>query len=313
MWGFHEMLAELFGHPVYRLAAVRGSEWVGLLPLVYQRSVLGRFLTSVPYLNYAGVLAEDVRARAALSEAAARLARRLRAHRLELRGRDGSDLPLETWTGKCTYTLEMPREAQTLWKGLGAKVRAQVKRPRKEGFTAHVLDADGRAKFYPVLARRWHQLGSPVLPRAFFARMESVFGRDLRYVSVERDGEVAAVGALVRFGGTLQIPWAASRSSLNRFGVNMLLYWTALEHAVAIGARVFDFGRSTPGSGNTRFKLQWGATERPLIWNVVVANSRGRAGERGDKRRDLMAQAWSRLPGFVASTLGPRLAARIPY
>ena len=77
LWELHDLLARVFHLTVVRLAAVRGSEWVGVLPLVLQKSFLGRFLTSVPYLNYGGVLAQDPGARQALARQAVELAGRL--------------------------------------------------------------------------------------------------------------------------------------------------------------------------------------------------------------------------------------------
>ncbi len=313
LWSFHQLLDDVFGQRVVRLAARRGTTWVGVLPLVYQRSFVGRFLTSVPYLNYAGVLADDAEARSALANAAADVASRLGADRLEIRGRDGSDLPLDVWRGKSSYRLSLPRDSETLWTDLIAKVRSQVKRPKKEGFEGRVLERDGRARFYPLLARRWHQLGSPVLPESFFEALEKRFDGHLDYVVVERDGTTAAAGVLLAVGDTVEIPWAASSNEHDRFGVNMLLYWTALERAIARKAAAFDFGRSTPDSGTARFKLQWGAEEFPLSWNVRVRGGRGRASESGDARRGVVAAAWRRLPALVASRLGPFLASRIPY
>ena len=90
--------------PTYR---VRDGRPVGLLPLVFQKSLVGRFLTSVPYLNYAGILSQDQEARSELAHAAGDLADRLQAQRLELRGRDGGDLPLPAWEGKSGYTLDL--------------------------------------------------------------------------------------------------------------------------------------------------------------------------------------------------------------
>jgi FemAB-related protein (PEP-CTERM system-associated) len=317
-WEFHEAIRGLFALPVFRLAAARGERWMGILPLALQKSLAGRFLTSVPYLNHAGVLGTDPEARTALGDEARRLAETLRADRLEIRGRDGSDLPLALWDGKSQFVLELPGSAAALWDRLGAKLRSQVKRPGREGFTARVVEApalaDGRRHFYPLLARRWHELGSPVLPETFFAAMEGAFPADVDYVVVERQGLAAAAAVLLRRNDEIEIPWAASSSEHDRVGVNMLLYWRALERAVERGARRFDFGRSTPGSGNARFKTQWGAVEAPLRWNVVARRAgRGRATERGAAGRGLVAAAWRLLPGFVAGRLGPVLAARIPY
>src|SRR5262249_36992073 len=152
------------------------------------------------------------------------LAETLRVDRLELRGRSGADLPLDAWNGKCGYTVDVPRDAEEMSRRLGAKVRSQVKRPSKEGFGARVT-RDGRRPFYPLLARRWHDLGSPVLPESFFEGLERTFPTEMEYVLVERDGETGAAAVLLHVGDRVEIPWAASRSEHDKAGVNMLLYW----------------------------------------------------------------------------------------
>lgn len=312
-WAFQDLLASVFGLGTLRIAARRGGTWCGVLPLVGQKSVLGSFLTSVPYLNYAGVLGDDPEARAALAREALETSDRLAIDRLELRGRDGSDLPIETWGGKSCYLLDLPPAGATLWEALGSKLRSQIKRSTKEAYAVRVAGAEGRGKFYALLSRRWQLLGSPVLPERFFAELDFRLAAALEYVLVEKGDRAVAAGVVVYSDTRAEIPWAASAPDHDCFGVNMLLYWTALERAIARGATRFDFGRSTPGSGNARFKLQWGAREVPLAWNVKVRKERGRAAERGDRRRSLAANAWRRLPRFVADRLGPILAARIPY
>ncbi len=311
-WEFLDLLERVFGLHVVRLAARHDGKWVALLPLVLQRSVVGKFLTSVPYLNYAGVLGEDTAARRALGEEAASLAARLKVDRLEIRGRDGSDLSVDVWNGKAGYSLALPSSKDALWDSLGAKVRSQVKRPGREGYEARIETEGGRRNFHPVHARRWHELGSPMLPERFFEELEAAFPGHVEYVTVEKGSRVAAAGILLHSGHEVEVPWASSLVEHDRFGVNMLLYWKAIERAIERGATRFDFGRSTPGTGNARFKLQWGAEEAPLRWNVLARGGRGRASERGDSRRDFVAAAWRRLPRFVVRRVGPMLAARIP-
>ncbi len=312
LWNYHELMADVFRLEIVRLIACRGSEWLGVLPLVLQKSVLGRFLTSVPYLNYAGVLGDDGEARVALANEARALADRRGVDRLELRGRRGSDLPIEIWPGKSSFVLDLPPDPEPLWKAIGSKVRSQVKRPRKEGYTTRRLGRGGHRSFYPLLARRWHELGSPVLPKRFFSNLEEVLADSIDYVLVEKDGVTVAAGLIAQCGSRVEIPWAASAREHNRFGVNMLLYWAAIERSIGRGAEVFDYGRSTPGTGNARFKLQWGAREEALEWCVHAPSSKGRTSERGDGRRGLAAAIWRRLPSGFARWVGPRLAARIP-
>lgn len=311
-WEYLDLLERVFRLRSFRLVARSGGTWLGVFPLMLQRSVIGRFLTSLPYLNYAGVLADDASARRALAQEAAALCARFRADRLEIRGRDGSDLPVAAWNGKASYALELPGAKEALWSALGAKLRAQVKRPTKDGFEARIVGQGGRELFHPLHARRWHELGSPMLPEAFFAGLERAFDGRMDYVAVHQGEAIAAAGILLHHADTVEVPWASSAVEHDHAGVNMLLYWKAIERAIERGARRFDFGRSTPGTGNARFKLQWGATETPLCWNVLAVGTGGHASERGDRRREMLSAAWRRLPGFVARRLGPALAARIP-
>ena len=88
--------------------------------------------------------------------------------RIEIRGREGSGPPLDAWTGKASYRLPLDGGVEGVRKALGAKVRAQVKRPLREGFSSRIAGPGECGRFYALLARKWHELGSPILPRTFF-------------------------------------------------------------------------------------------------------------------------------------------------
>lgn len=312
-WRLHEVLARRFGVGITRLVARRGDDWRAVLPLGLQRSLLGRFMTSMPYVNHGGVLGEDLAARVLLAEHARQRAAAAGVDRLELRGRAGDDLPLPTWSGKHGFLLDLPPTPDALWESFASKVRSQVRRARKAGWASRIDGGRARGAFYGLFARRWHELGSPVLPPSFFDDLERALAGAMEYVLVEREGRAAAAGVIVHTAQTVEIPWAASALEHNRDGVNMLLYWAAFERAIERGARRFDFGRSSPDAGNARFKLQWGARETPLHWNVWLGTARGRAAERGSGRRGLGAALWRRMPGPLVRQVGPLLAARIPY
>ena len=80
-------------------------------------------------------------------------------------------------------------------------------------------------------------------------------------------GRACRIGLFVGFRDMLEIPWAASLRTHNRYSPNMLLYWSVLAFACEKGYRNFDFGRSTPGEGTYRFKEQWGARPVQLYWH----------------------------------------------
>src|SRR5689334_24288578 len=77
--GWLSVLEQGLGHTPIALEATRGERTVGFLPLAHVRSMLfGRFLVSLPYLNYGGAVADDDRAASALTDRAVELAVQLR-------------------------------------------------------------------------------------------------------------------------------------------------------------------------------------------------------------------------------------------
>ena len=67
LWRWRRVFEQGLGHEPHYLVAERGGSIVGVLPLVEVRSRLfGRALSSLPYVNYGGVVADDAAAGAAL-------------------------------------------------------------------------------------------------------------------------------------------------------------------------------------------------------------------------------------------------------
>ena len=63
---WRNVITESFGHNCHYLAAIdNNGEWQGMLPLVHMRSRLfGHFLISVPFVNYDGLLCNNIRLQA---------------------------------------------------------------------------------------------------------------------------------------------------------------------------------------------------------------------------------------------------------
>src|SRR2546422_757864 len=83
-WVWKEVIEEAWGHEAYNLAAVSNGSIQGVLPLLWMKSrIFGKFLVSVPFFSYGGVLADNETARRALLERAIELARQLGAKHIE--------------------------------------------------------------------------------------------------------------------------------------------------------------------------------------------------------------------------------------
>jgi FemAB-related protein (PEP-CTERM system-associated) len=167
-------------------------------------------------------------------------------------------------------------------------------------------------EFYAVFSHNMRDLGTPVYSRSLFARALDRFpGR--AEVCVVRAGNRPVAGAVLLHGwGVTEVPSAGALRSYNHTCANMLLYWHLLERSVRRGQDVFDFGRSTPGSGTHRFKKQWGAAAAGAQWQYYL-----RSGSLGDARPDnpryrWLIRLWQRLPVPVTRLLGPAIVRGIP-
>jgi serine/alanine adding enzyme len=316
--GWALLAREVFGHGAYFIEARDSTgELVGILPLVLQKSLLfGNFMTSMPFFNYGGALADTAEVTMALMECARSLAQALRCSYLEFR--DSVERP-GNWLvrmDKASLILTLPPDVAALSKRLGSKLRSQVKRVERESPTVRVGGAELLADFYGLFCRTMRDLGTPVYPRRFFVAILERFREECLLVVINRAGQPAAGAFLVIANGRAEIPWAACREDAKPAGFNMKLYWEVLSTVVERGCQQFDFGRSTIDSGTYRFKRQWGAEPQQLYWHRW---------ERAPSQPDTVRPAseskvmrcataiWKRLPLGMANTLGPLVSPNLPW
>lgn len=307
------VLAEVFGHNTVYLAARRDGALAGVLPLIWVRSaVFGRFLVSMPFLNYGGPLG-DAEAVRALADAAVTEARSGKAKLLELRSRISLPLELSVSHRKITVVLDLPDTHAALMQAFPSKLRSQVRRPEKEGVTVR-FGPDQVDPFFRVFSRHMRDLGTPTLPLRFFRALADAFGEDVWFGCAWLGQEPIACGAGFRWGREFEMTWASSLSSHNRISPNMGLYWAFMQRAIDARLALFNFGRCTPDGGTHRFKRQWGSRDEILWW---YQDSSSGAAVDATPSPDHGAFAWGpriwkHLPLPIANILGPRVVRFIP-
>ena len=318
--GYHLMawrrvIEEAFGHRTFHLL-VRNDrgEVLGVLPLVFIASrFFGRFLVSVAFVNYGGILSNTVEAKRALLEAAVTLAKELNASHIELRQQEVLDVNWPHKQHKVSMRLELPDQFENLWKRFPSKLRSQIRRAQKAGMIVRIGGIELVDEFYQVFARTMRDLGTPVCGRNFFEAILQVFSKDTKICVVRWQDQPVAAGILYGFRKIMEVPWASSDWRHNRYAPNMLLYSSIMQHACAEGFQVFDFGRSSPGSGTYRFKQQWGARPVPLYWYYWLANGGPLPdlGPRNPKYR-MAINLWKRMPVALTKIIGPLIVRNIP-
>lgn len=316
LWGWKELLEDLYGHQCLYLAAEDAAgDLRGVLPLVRLKSRLfGHYLVSMPFVNYGGPLGDRDASRL-LARRAEEIAAGDGVDLLELRCREDRGLPLEVSHRKITVTLALPTDPRELWEDFRSKRRTKIRKPRREGVEVR-FGHDQLGPFHRVFSEHMRTLGTPTHSREFFRAVAGRFGERVWFGCAYHGGRPVACGAGFRWGEEYEMTWASQLEEVRSLRPNMLLYWRFMERAIDDGASVFNFGRCTPGTGVHRFKVQWrtksrDAEEEDLWW---YQRSEGRELTPGpdDDRYDLGAKLWKRMPLPLTRWLGPKLIRSVP-
>lgn len=345
LFGWRDVFHRTYGHTTYYLMAFEedrdaasqgaagsgrsGEKLLGVLPLVrFKHAIFGNFLVSLPFVDAGGVLASSREAEEALLSEALRLGRELGAARIELRQErplasccgtsvaGGEDLreplPVATRSDKVRMLLDLPESSRLLMSSLKSKLRSQINRPLREGFTSTTGGPELLEDFYKVFLVNMRDLGSPVHSVELMRHVLGAFPERSRILMVYKADEPVASALVVGFDRVLRNPWASSLRKYASLSPNMLLYLRMLEYACDSGYRVFDFGRSTPGEGTYRFKEQWGAAPAPLHWHYISLDG-GAPRPEGSRveRLEKATHYWRKLPLVVTRILGPRIRKHI--
>ncbi len=313
--GWLSVLQRGLHHKPFLLVAMQDGRPVGSLALSLVRSVLfGRFLVSLPYVNLAGVVAENSEAAAALIDRAVELADEFDVQYLELRQGSLIKHPAlgHYTTTKVNMVLTLPGTADKLWDQLTGKVRNKVRKGEKQGFTVHWGGSDLLSDFYDVFGRNMRDLGTPVFGRELFEAVLEEFPEAAEFCVVRAEGRPVAGALLIHGKGTTEVPSASSLRAFGSSNANDWMYWHLLQRAVAKGQRTFDFGRTTVDSSTYVFKKKWGSKPIPTFWQYYARRGDVTGMRIESGRYDRMIRIWQRLPLWLTLRLGPIVVRGIP-
>lgn len=307
---WRQVIQDVYHHECIYLAAREGGSLVGVLPLVRVKSVVfGHYLVSMPFLNYGGPLGTTAGIRALVQESSA-VARRDNVKLLELRSRMALPIDLIASHRKVTVVLDLPDEADALFRRFDAKLRNQIRRPQKEGVTVR-FGPEQVEPFFAVLSRHMRDLGTPTQPLALFRAIAEQFPHDSLFACAYLGDKPVAASCGFTFGEEFEMTWASALREYSREAPNMLLYWECMQRAIAQGAKRFNFGRCTAGAGTHRFKMQWGGEEEQLWWYGLGAASVTTPSPTSGPFR-FGPRIWRQLPTSIATAVGPSIVRYIP-
>jgi FemAB-related protein (PEP-CTERM system-associated) len=312
--GWMDVLAETFGFRSHFLTARREDRIVGVLPLCELHPPFGKpRLLSLPFAVEAGVSATDDAARRALEDAAVDLAGAIGARDLELRDGLDSDAFQVHADVYCRFRRGLLPDDAANFAAIPRKQRRMIRLGQRSGLCARV-DANADV-FYDLFARSQHRLGTPLLPRRYFASLLRHFPEDSVVLTVWRhDTPVAGVLSFL-FRDRILPYYAGSREEYFRYAINDFMYWELMRLASRRGLATFDFGRSRRGSGAFDYKRHWGFAPEPLRYRIHALGGEARRPRTvDDARLRLLRWGWQHLPLPVTKAVGPLFARHFaPY
>ena len=300
------------GQKPHYLVAENGTEVVGALPLIHQKSALfGQSLVSNAFAVYGGPLAGSADVHTELDDAAWALARRLGVAVLEYRDqqrlRPGWPAKTETYA---TFRRELGTDSDANLKAIPRKQRAEVRRSLDFGLDTRVARDDrALAEHFAVYSESVRNLGTPVFSPRLFRALIEFYGDDADILTVSKDGTPHASVLSLYFGGQVLPYYGGGTRGARALRANDHMYWKLMEHARERGSRSFDFGRSKAGTGAFAFKKNWGFEPTPLAYEYRLADGAVMPDVNPlNPKYKLMVDTWSRMPLWLANRLGPMLS-----
>ena len=121
--GWRDVMVNGLGHKDRYLLALDGDVVKGILPMVLVTTWWRtRYLVSLPWIDYGGMLADDAETERVLLDKACEYARRDRAQLIEFRSVHAGHMDLPTREHKVTFILDLERDSEKLWKAFDANV-----------------------------------------------------------------------------------------------------------------------------------------------------------------------------------------------
>lgn len=316
---FHQVawkraIEEVYGWQPYYLAAWRGGELAGVLPLfLITNPLAGRILLSTPFAVYGGALADGDDARTALAEEVRRCAATLKVQYVELRNAwPEQQLGFTPVVRYVTFTQEIGPDEEAILASIPRKTRYMVRKALKPDYTTRVTR--DRTRFEALYLANLKKLGTPAFSRRHFAALDKHFGAQMDIRETVLGGKVAAAVLTFYFRDQVLPYYGASDPAFNEFAPNNYMYFDLMRWGGQNGYRLYDFGRSkTMESGSYDFKAHWGMAMRELPYEMLLVRRKELPNFSPNNPKFRAAiEFWQKLPLGLANWLGPWLIRLFP-
>ena len=303
-----------FSHRSYYLIVLADNEIKGVLPLIHIKSLLfGSMLCSMPFLNYAGIIADNKNIEKCLINESIKIKKEVKAKYIELRNKKKSSFDLTGKTHKISMMVELENNPENLWNRFSSKHRTNIRKSINSNLKFEVGHLNLLDDFYTIISKGWRNHGTPIYKKDFFLNILESFQHDVEICAVRHEEKIIAVAFNGLFKDTIEGMWTYALSEYNHLQPNYFLYWKMIENVCERGFKKFHLGRSTVDSSAVFFKKKWNAIPVQLYWEYILDDSQNIPELNVDNPKyKLFINSWRKMPLKLTQLVGPFFAKNIP-
>jgi CelD/BcsL family acetyltransferase involved in cellulose biosynthesis len=314
-------VCDVGSYPPLCLVVRDGPHIHGLLPIAEVRSRLtGDRMTTLPFSDACGVLAENSAAADTLLDGARRLRdeRGLGMYEMRmlpvLRTGDHIDTPagFSCQGHFFNYVIPLGPDPDAVRKTFARKsVRQTINKSARLGVTVRRGQGEEDLRtFYRLYALNRRRHGIPPQPlrlfRMIFERL-GVNGDALLYFS-EYEGRAIAALIVLRCNGVVYAKYEGIDESRRDVLPLYPLFWRSIEDACHAGDTAYDLGRTSgDNEGLMEFKSRWGTERTPLPYYFYPPGEGVSTVRRDSLKYRLFTGVFRRLPLSASTWLGTRI------
>jgi CelD/BcsL family acetyltransferase involved in cellulose biosynthesis len=274
-------LEDAFPHISGRFLALRenaSGQIVAGLPVYQVRSwLLGNRIVSVPFASFCNPLVSDDSQLNLLLPEVVEEYQRSRSDRLEIRMTEATrqlSHPLLSRTGHYKHNfLPLEKVPDELFASLAkTSICQKIMKARRAGVVIEEVSDEKSLKVcHSILVKLRHRLCLPAIPYAFFQAMRRhLWPEHLKIFIALQRGKPVACHLVLKYKDLWTSEYSANTIDALH-GVNQLLYWETILRAMAAGAKVFSFGRTSVSNvGLLAYKRRWKTSEEDLTEYVLL-------------------------------------------
>lgn len=206
---------------------------------------------------------------------------------------------------KVSSLIFLPETKEELYTHLSTNLRRKINKAANSGFDIQIGGKEFLSPFYREYSRKMHRLGSPAYGKGFFETLlETYCFGDAKIFLIMQNGEAAGAAFLLSYMGFYESSWFVTNEISYRNYVSDFLHWQIVQYAIARGASVYSFGRSTPQGSVHIYKSHWPVTDIPIY-------QYGHEGGNHLRNHVWLSSVWKKIPYFIAKPIGPILVKHI--